>query len=600
MQYRYWLLAGVLAHAGAAQAMGLGQMEVRSHLGSPLQADLNLFSPGTLDQQEIQVRIARLDAYDRLGARYDPFHGQITFDVRRDANGQIQIVATSRNRVTEPFLDIVVELSWPSGTTYRRYNLLVDPPNYALRWQNTQPKPRGAPLEKAALQLATQTRPVPAPAKAPVKTVPERAAHPGALPAGEAYVVRSGDSLWKIARRMSGNGAVSVHGVMQTLFVTNPQAFIQGDRNRLRLGATLYLPAGESAPTTQVAAAQPQQHADIPDDRLAIQAAIARLQREKRELQEYQEQLKTEMAEVLQQRIAATEALLQAEGQQAQSTQATVSVSVPAPASVPVASDVATFEPAGPQPQANEPHPLSVQQGVPAAAQPASVVSVEAVAPRARSLSDVRIRDLLAVAESPSPASDMAVAVAAQDMLNPMAPRADRIHISNGLWYLVAMLPLGILLLLMGMRSRRVQKIRRTDKVKNEDLHELVFGSRRDRTQAEAPDQLQHALSQIREKADTHGRQRQQQLATEVLDARDDLKQMVDLYLVYSQYQKALNVILTEITKRPASADLRLYLMRVYAEMGDWQAFAEQEEVLRRLGQDHLLEQASLLRSGAA
>jgi len=83
-------------------------------------------------------------------------------------------------------------------------------------------------------------------------------------------------------------------------------------------------------------------------------------------------------------------------------------------------------------------------------------------------------------------------------------------------------------------------------------------------------------------------------------EGRDDLKQMIDLYLVYSQYQKALNVILTEISKRPGRADLRLYLMQVYAAMGDWKAFDEQEDVLRRLGQQALLDRAAELRRRSA
>jgi hypothetical protein len=219
------------------------------------------------------------------------------------------------------------------------------------------------------------------------------------------------------------------------------------------------------------------------------------------------------------------------------------------------------------------------------------------VSPRA--LSDVRFRDLMAVAEpSPSSIPDMTAAVAAQDLLGPTPTLPNRMIANGGpsLWYLLAMVPLGLLVVLMGMRSHRVQQIRRSEQVKDENLHDLVFGSRRDRSRSESPDHLQQALTQIREKADFHGRQRQQQQVAEVLEARDDLKQMIDLYLVYSQYQKALNVILTEITKRPGRPDLRLYLMRVYAEMGDWKAFEEQEDVLRRLGQQQLLEQASQLR----
>jgi hypothetical protein len=157
-----------------------------------------------------------------------------------------------------------------------------------------------------------------------------------------------------------------------------------------------------------------------------------------------------------------------------------------------------------------------------------------------------------------------------------------------------------LLVVLMGMRSHRVQQIRRTEQVKDEDLHDLVFGARRDRTRAESPEQLRKAVEQIREKATSFDRDQAAATAVDPSEGRDDLKQMIDLYLVYSQYQKALNVILTEISKRPGRADLRLYLMQVYAAMGDWKAFDEQEDVLRRLGQQALLERAAELRQRSA
>lgn len=614
MQYRHLWLAGLLAQAGAVQAMGLGEMELQSHLGAPLQAELNLFSPGQYDQEDIRVRIARLDVYDRLGAHYEPFHSQIEFDVRRDASGQLQVLARSRKRLTEPFLDIVVELSWPSGSTYRRYNLLVDPPEYALRWQSPRSK-QVQPVEAASVQLARRTVTPAARANTAATTTLTRTVTTP-LPAGDAYVVKQGDSLWKIARQLGGQGSHSVHALMQELFVANPDAFVRGDRDRLKLGATLRLPlaadavlqqlpaqsapaqnsssrpgrvaqtvaatAATAAPATgvdiqaELTQAQQAQHAAVPDDVAGIQAAIAQLQREKQELQQFQQQLKAEMTEVLEQRIAATEALLQAEKLQRQ-----------------METGGNAFK--------------GTVERLPQAVQPATstfvanpVTATSFADPAPKVLSDVRFRDLMAATESPSPGTlDMTAAVAAQDLLSPTPSLSNRMIGNSGpsLWYLLAMVPLGILVVLMGMRSHRVQQIRRTEQVKDENLHDLVFGSRRDRTRSESPDQLQQALTQIREKADTHGKQRTQQLADEALEPRDDLKQMIDLYLLYSQYQKALNVILTEITKRPGRADLRLYLMRVYAEMGDWKAFEEQEDVLRRLGQQQLLEQASQLRA---
>lgn len=673
MQYRSWMLAGLLTQAGAVQAMGLGELDLRSHLGSPLQAELALFAPGSFNRQDIQVRIARLDVYDRLGARYEPFHSNIEFDVREDAQGRIAIIAFSKKRVTEPFLDIVVELSWPAGTAYRRYNLLVDPPAYAARWQKpaggTQPGAFGtaaagpAAVESAAMALVRQPRPVrPAPAT-------------GSQPAGaDVYVVQHGDSLWKIARGLRTESSQSLHALMQALYQANPDAFIQGDRNRLKQGAALRVPASlaplqqlaqaagsagsmastPAAPATrsaaqpavrpvqtaapeaaldiraELASARQAQQSAVPDSLADIQAAIARLEQEKQELHAFQQRLKADMVQVLEQRVAATEALLQAEqaqralltGEEPAAQQA-IAPTTPLPAAATAvasgqaasnhaASNQATTsqattreatasEAATSQTSASATSQTTTSQATAPAeesAPPQTLASMPAP-PSTPGMSDMRLRDLMAISSPETSTPDLGGSVAAHDLLGP-TPRLTNSLIGNSgpsLWYLLAMVPLGLLVVLMGMRSHRVQQIRRTEQVKDEDLHEMVFGSRRDRNRVESPDQLRKALDQIREKADSHDKQRLNEPgAMDANEGRDDLKQMIELYLLYSQYQKALNVILTEITKRPGRADLRLYLMQVYAEMGDWKAFDEQEEVLRRLGQHQLLEQALQLR----
>lgn len=602
MRYRSWMLAGLLTQAGAVQAMGLGDFNLQSYLGAPLYAEMPLFSPGAYDRDDIRVRIARPDVYTRMGARYEPFHGDIDFDVREDAQGGIKIVASSRKRVIEPYLDIVVELSWPAGTSYRRYNVLLDPPAYARRWQHKVPvaEPRAIALTRA------RTAPVPA---TPVTLSDER------------YVVRHGDSLWKIARHLRSGERQSVHDLMQALYQANPHAFIGGDRNRLKLGAVLRLPASVPPPDVQIArqspspakvqapvspkaaspavpvaitrprldiaaelaSAQQARVEALPDTLDGIKAAIARLQAEKLVLQAYQAQLKADMVAVLEQQIAATDAMLHAQQLLAGAREADR-------AAIPPATDVVAASSAD-----EEPTKIRVE--------PEAMSETQASAPELTS-ADVRLRDLMQGGMLPSASPLVTVHQAGHDVLTPTPRLTGNLLSGTGggssLWYLMAMVPLGVLLVLMGMRSHRVQQIRRTEQIKDADLHDLVFGPHRDRTHTESPEQLRKAVEQIRKKAASADRH---QAAVTILDpseGRDDLKQMVDLYLVYSQYQKALNVILTEISKRPGRADLRLYLMRVYAAMGDWKAFDEQEDVLRRQGQQALLEQAAALRQCSA
>ena len=80
---------------------------------------------------------------------------------------------------------------------------------------------------------------------------------PGAATATR-YVVQPGDTLYAIARAMAGSGRAQVAAAARRVFERNPQAFVDGDIDRLRAGATLQLGAVPAATTgTPAAAALP-------------------------------------------------------------------------------------------------------------------------------------------------------------------------------------------------------------------------------------------------------------------------------------------------------------------------------------------------------
>ncbi|MEN8671034.1 MAG: hypothetical protein ABF318_18055, partial [Ketobacter sp.] len=80
MKYRSMLLASAALHAGIANGMGLGNIDVQSYLGSPLEAQIQLLSPGDLGVADIRVNLAQMEVYQRFDARYEDSHGSIQFD----------------------------------------------------------------------------------------------------------------------------------------------------------------------------------------------------------------------------------------------------------------------------------------------------------------------------------------------------------------------------------------------------------------------------------------------------------------------------------------------------------------------------------------
>ncbi len=66
--------------------------------------------------------------------------------------------------------------------------------------------------------------------------------------------VKSGESLWTIARRLNSGG--NPQSLMRRLHAANPEAFVGGDMNRLRVGVTLRIPPA-SGPAVAVAPVAP-------------------------------------------------------------------------------------------------------------------------------------------------------------------------------------------------------------------------------------------------------------------------------------------------------------------------------------------------------
>jgi pilus assembly protein FimV len=63
------------------------------------------------------------------------------------------------------------------------------------------------------------------------------------------HIVKSNDSLWKIANQMAKQEKRTLNDVMREIKANNEHAFIQGDANRLRRGAVLNLNVQSTAPT---------------------------------------------------------------------------------------------------------------------------------------------------------------------------------------------------------------------------------------------------------------------------------------------------------------------------------------------------------------
>lgn len=250
----------VLAASGS-WALGLGRMSVQSALGEPLRAEIDVSSITPEEASSLRVRIAPPESYRAAGVDYSAILTSTKVTLTRRPDGRALLRVTSDRVVQEPFVDVILELSWASGRLVREYTMLLDPPGSrsAAATSTSAPQPISPAIAAAPIPPIPQSPPPTPRAPTPRVVVPvQQAAAPAPAPAakavspvasvaaGDEYRVRRGDTLYRVATRTQHDG-VSLDQMLVTLFRTNPDAFIGDNMNRMKAGAVLTIPAASEA-----------------------------------------------------------------------------------------------------------------------------------------------------------------------------------------------------------------------------------------------------------------------------------------------------------------------------------------------------------------
>ncbi len=243
--------AGLIALPMMASAAGLGKLSVGSALGQPLSAEIELFAADKAELDSLSATLASDQAFRDAHVEFSPVLSTLRFAVEKKPNGKAILKVTSARPVNDPFIDMLVELSWASGRLVREYTMLLDPPGMGSN--QTVPPVTVAPAQTAAVAApqaaAPQAAPKPVPQAVPKAAAP--AAKPSKpAPAAEAkpaapgsVTVKQGDTLAGIAQRVRPEG-VSLEQTLVGLYRDNASAF-DGNMNRLKAGKTLNVPAGD-------------------------------------------------------------------------------------------------------------------------------------------------------------------------------------------------------------------------------------------------------------------------------------------------------------------------------------------------------------------
>ena len=257
--------AAALALLGAsldAQALALGAITVRSALGEPLRAEIEVPQISSEEAATLKASVGSPEAFRAAGVDYPAALAGARVTLQRRANGQAYLRVAGERTVNEPFLGIVIEANWANGRVVRDYTMLVDPPGRAAPPAVTVTPAQIAPAPATVQAPRVAAAPAPAPATEagarprrdiqPAE-VPRRAAAPGGD--GAPVTVQRGDTAGSIARAHAIDG-VSLDQMLVAMLRANPQAFIKGNVNLMRAGAVLQMPSAEQASATSRQAAR--------------------------------------------------------------------------------------------------------------------------------------------------------------------------------------------------------------------------------------------------------------------------------------------------------------------------------------------------------
>ncbi len=226
VQVRKLVLAIAAASAlssGMAQALQLGEMTLKSKLNQPLSVEIELRDVGGLTAAEITPSLASAQAFVDAGVDRQAFLDDLTFTPVINPEGRSVVRVTSSKPLPDSYVRFLMQVQWPNGRLMRDYSVLLDPAKF------DQPAPT---------------------ASAPASTAPA-----ASTPAQ--HTTTSRDTLWEIAAK-NRNGA-SVQQTMLAIQALNPDAFVDGNINRLKTGQVLRLPDA----TQSTALAQPQAIAEV-------------------------------------------------------------------------------------------------------------------------------------------------------------------------------------------------------------------------------------------------------------------------------------------------------------------------------------------------
>ncbi len=259
----------------AIHAAGLGKLTLNSALGQPLNAEIDVVASNSDEVQSLKAGIAPRETYAHVGVGYESILSSIKASVALRANGTPYIKLTSAQAINDPFLIVLMELSWTSGRVLREYTVLLDPIESSAQDIVAPSAVRSYDLEESPLKLEAASVSSAAERK---KNIAKSSSSSSKQTANTYGPVNRGDTLSTIARQVMPAG-VNLNQMLVALHRANRDAFIAGNMNLLRTGAVLTIPEQSEIITIDAVTANKEVNLQVEDWR-SYQGKLSALSRE--------------------------------------------------------------------------------------------------------------------------------------------------------------------------------------------------------------------------------------------------------------------------------------------------------------------------------
>lgn len=187
-------------------AVEFGEMKVNSYLYQPLRADMAI---SNVEGNE-RVELAGKESYIETDVDYFAVYEKIK--LRQQQN---KLIFSSVEPVNHPFLQLLLVVRKQGGEQFRLFTLLLDPIDYTS--ESPQIARRSPAPEKSRKTEQSKTK-------------------------ASQYQIQPNDTLSQIVLDNMPSEKISLNERMNSIFEQNPDAFIDNDINKIKVGYTLDIP----------------------------------------------------------------------------------------------------------------------------------------------------------------------------------------------------------------------------------------------------------------------------------------------------------------------------------------------------------------------